>query len=335
MKFSSPLLALTIGVTVLFTVFGCGPAPSSAARDELPTLRVVAIPSGFQGLIAELINHYELDRANGFQLRTIDSAGSRGANFIALKTGQADLLTSNWVDAAINRQGGLGVSVIIPFMKWSNGWVVPANSDIRSLADFRGKRIGVTNPNQLDWIITRVIAQRAHGFDPGEDATVTIAAPGLLSGLIEQDKLDVVLQYTEPALQMARSGDYRQLFSVNELMGLHGLAPAAPFTCFLLADTFREAHPEVPIAYFRAYQEALQRLHTDPAALDIVARAFDLTDPAQAVELRDMVLANVYQEIDPQVTAAAQELFGVFRDTLGSESLGIAELPPGVFQWVE
>lgn len=324
------LFAVTLAALLLG---GCGPS-DSGANAAPPTLRVNAIPSGFQGLVAELIAHYGFDEANGFKLEIVESAGQRGANFISMKTGQADLLTSNWIDAAINRRGGLGVKVIIPFMKWSNGWVVPSDSDIHGLGDFRGKRIGITNPGQLDWIITRLIAQKEFGFDPAEDATVTVAAPGLLSGFLAQGELDVILQYTEPALQMAKTDEYDQLFSVNEIMAEYGLAPAAPFTCFLQSEASMAAHPELGAAYFAAYQAAMDTLENDPAALDIVMEAFDIQDRASAAEIRDLVLANVYREIDPALTTACETLFRAFLETLGPDNLGVGELPEGTFAWV-
>jgi len=67
-------------------------------------------------------------------------------------------------------------------MKWLNTMVVPFDSPAKTMADLKGKRIGVLRRTGLDWVVVRALTQRLYGFDIDAEAKIQEAAVPLLRG---------------------------------------------------------------------------------------------------------------------------------------------------------
>lgn len=329
--FTQRALGLLAALCLLFFA-GCTPSPDDTSAD-LPQIRLVFNPSGIQGLIPAIIESHDLDTRHGFELVPITSAGSRGANFIAVKTGQADLMTTNWIDTAINRRGGVDIKVIQPFLKWTNVFLAPADSDLIDLSQCRGLRIGITNQNSLDWTVARLATQRLYGFDISGENEITVASSGLLSGLIEQGNLDLILQYSEPAARMTQAGAYKAVTEVADLMAAAKLAPDAPLTCYVMTDDLLQRTPQAAEMFRAAYQDAVKLVTTDTTVDTLISEQFEITDPEQIALTRVRIAKSVFSETPARLPEACQALFEDFKSVLPTDQLGLDTLPEGLFQF--
>jgi NitT/TauT family transport system substrate-binding protein len=122
-------------------------------------LTIGAVASGTVRWELDTITHYGLDKANGFELKIIELAGNP-ATHVALSGGEVDAIVSDWLWVAQQRAEGKAY-VFIPFSTAVGALLVPADSPAQSLADLKGKKIGIAGgPVDKSWLILRAYARQ-------------------------------------------------------------------------------------------------------------------------------------------------------------------------------
>jgi len=83
------------------------------------------------------------------------------------------------------------------------GIAVPADSPVKSMADLKGKRIGVTSMASAGVIVARALARQA-GLDPDKDITIVVAGESAqTAALLRSKQVDALSQFdTQYALTM-------------------------------------------------------------------------------------------------------------------------------------
>lgn len=118
----------------------------------------------------------------------------------------------------------------MPFSSRIGEILVAETSDISTLADLPGKRIGVAGgPDSKGWVLLNRVAAR-HGIDLSASASVQFAAPPLLSQSLKRGgQLDVIVTYWHFAARMqGGEGGWRSAFSMAELLSELGLERQLP-----------------------------------------------------------------------------------------------------------
>lgn len=146
--------------------------------------------------------------------------------------------------------------------------LVPGDSALRSVADLRGKKIGVDEVGGTPWAITALALGDA-GIDPSDDAGEVTFAPYDLSTLEEvaaRGEVDAIAAW-DPFGTIAENNGFRVLVDIST----HPLF-AERFCCFLYASTQAiEDKPEVVAALLRGWLTAIEWIAENPEeAVDIV-----------------------------------------------------------------
>jgi len=131
-------------------IAGAGAMAAAAGLSRLPValagagagpLRVASLKFGSLSWLLDVMRTDALDAANGFKLETVEVA-SNHAGPVALLAGEADIIVSDWTWAM--RQRGLGDKLkFAPYSSALGSVMVPAASPVKTLADLKGKKIGV------------------------------------------------------------------------------------------------------------------------------------------------------------------------------------------------
>ncbi len=172
-------------------------APRAFAADAV---RLGILPFGTVQWVAEVIRHDRLDARHGCALATVTLANN-DAGRVALMAGGADIVVSDWLFAAEQRQAGTKLC-FAPFSSATGGVMVAKDAPIRGLGDLRGKRLGVAGgPLDKSWIIVRAAAQATAGLDLASDASPVFGAPPLLDAKLRQGQLDADLTFWNFAAQ--------------------------------------------------------------------------------------------------------------------------------------
>ena len=198
-------------LAALFFGLGLITATSLAMAGE--TVRVGVLKFGTVNWEIDTIRHYELDRKNGIELDVVPLAGNE-ATRIALLSGAVDIIVSDWLFVSRQRAEGMALA-FIPYSTSVGAIMVPPGSDIATLADLKGKTIGVAGgPLDKSWLMLRGLAEGKAGFDLAAETTQAFAAPPLLAEKLRQGELDAAVNYWHYNARLEAEG-YRLLVSAQ------------------------------------------------------------------------------------------------------------------------
>ena len=293
-------------------------------------MRLGLLQFGTVQWIADVIHRHALDAGHGFALSTPPLANTE-AGRIALMAGGADVVVSDWLFAASQRAGGTKLC-FAPLSSAAGGVMARADSPLRSLADLRGRKLGVAGgPVDKSWILVQATARR-QGLDLATAAHVNYGAPPLLEAKLLQGELDAVLTYWNFAARLEAQGAH-EVVSVAECERQLGLSGSAALVGYVFHEDWAEAHRAALDGFLAASHEAEQILARSDAEWQAVRPLMN----ASSDRLFDRLKARFLAGIVPPGTRAEQERDGarvlaILNETGGARAAGgVAALPPGLF----
>lgn len=190
---------LMVFLTALVTVL-C--SRTVAAEDK--TLSISVLQFGTAHWELDHIRHAGLDEANGYQLE-LRPVANLPASRLAVTSGSvngavADLL---WVQS---RYTSGSAYFYVPFSSQIGDVVVASESDIRSVADLVGRRVGVAGgPDSKGWILLTEVA-RDQGLALADSVELQFGAPPLLSQALKRGQVDAIVTYWHFAARLKGQG---------------------------------------------------------------------------------------------------------------------------------
>ncbi|MBV9538973.1 MAG: ABC transporter substrate-binding protein, partial [Acidisphaera sp.] len=135
-----------------------------ARAADRQAIRLGVVQFGTVQWIADVIRRHRLDAAHGFALEAVPLANT-DAGRIAVMAGQADVVVLDWPFVAVQREAGRKLC-FAPFSSSTGGIVGRPNGDIRTLADLKGRRLGVAGgPADKSWLVVQAAARKTAGLD--------------------------------------------------------------------------------------------------------------------------------------------------------------------------
>ena len=140
-----------------------------------------------------------------------------------------------------------------------------AASQIRSMADIKGRTIGVTGLGSSSSFLAQYLAS-AHGLKSTDYSILPVGAGNSLFAALKQKRIDVAWT-TEPTTSvLLASGEAKVLVDMSTIEGtkaaLGGLYPAA--SLYVQSDWLR-SHTDIAAKLARAFVRTLQFIHTHTA----------------------------------------------------------------------
>jgi NitT/TauT family transport system substrate-binding protein len=289
-------------------------------------LRLGILPFGTVQWIADVILHHGLDVAHGFSLQTVTLANTEAAK-VALMGSAVDVAVSDWPFVAAQRAHG-GHLTFAPFSGSLGGIMVPAGSALGTLADLKGKRLGVAGGAQdKSWLLVRAAA-RAAGLDLARDCTLSFGAPPLLDAALRHGSLDALLTFWNFAARLQAAG-YRQFVSVDECARQLGFDPPPVLVGYVFDDEWAKAHLPLIVGFLAAAAAAAALLATRPDEWARIRPLMDASDDAVFNALRQRFLAGQARPTPALLERQALKLTALLaQDAPASRT---PSLPPGVF----
>lgn len=144
-------------------------------------------------------------------------------------------------------QGLEDACVILPQFATYVNIIVPAKSDIKSIEDMKGKRIGVGNPGSNGYnLITHIL--RAHGLNEGDYEEIALSASEQATS-IKDGHQDVFGFYTTPnspaIVELATTMDCRWISVDKEKWDAYAKANGLPFEVVVSPDKYKGMEGEV------------------------------------------------------------------------------------------
>lgn len=317
------ILYLMIGGFVSFIV--C----VATAWAEMPKIKAAVLANGTVNWELSTIISNKLDQKNGFEL-IISAVAGGPAGKIAFQGGEADVFVSDWLWVARQRAAGKDY-IFIPYSTAVGGVVVKNDSDIITLADLKGKKIGIAGgPLDKSWLILRAYAKQEYGFDLRDESEQVFGAPPLIFKTALQGETDAAINFWHFMAKM-RAKDMRTLLSVSEAATALGLDPDTPLLGYVLRGEMLKTHPDLVAGLAQASREAKHILNTDDAAWIALRPDMRVKTEAEFQELIAGFRAGIPQNalVDE---AAANKMLQIMAQLGGAELVGdLSELPQGVF----
>lgn len=132
----------------------------------------------------------------------------------------------------------------------------------KSVADLRGKKIGVTAPGSSTHMMVNVVLARA-GIRPGDVSFFGLGTlPGAVSAL-RSGQIDAICQMEPVMTMLEQKGEVRIVFDARTLKGTREIfAGPMPGTCLYAAQDFIQKNPATVQALTHAIVHALKWLQT-------------------------------------------------------------------------
>jgi NitT/TauT family transport system substrate-binding protein len=138
----------------------------------------------------------------------------------------------------------------------SMGLYVPANSPIKSLADIKGKTIGINAPDNVAYLLV-VAALEANGISPSSVKWAYYSFPNMESALATH-KIQVAL-LAEPYISLAdETAGVTQLADVDQ-----GLAESFPVDGYAVTKQWAKANPNTLATFTRVLEQGQELADTD------------------------------------------------------------------------
>jgi NitT/TauT family transport system substrate-binding protein len=319
------VVVLLVGVMASLSVSSSAFADPATIKGDGGTVRLVDNPYSTQSYARIVMQKFRLDKKYGFNLQIVPS-GNTAASISAIQSGGTDFSIFNWLDIARMRSAGVNVMGIGPFLQnGSDYFVVPTNSPIRNLGDFKGKKVGIYARTSINWVITVAAAQKVYNFDIQKEAFVQEGAANLLRALLEQGQLDVSHIFNNLTPDLMVTGKFRIMTQIKELVDQLGL-PSTPFLLWTVETNYAAQHPNNVRAFLAAYREAVEILRVDDSAWVEHAKELQMTDPAIAL-LREEMRVDTWSRFAPETEAGIRKTFDLLLPIAGPKVMGVSRLP--------
>jgi len=318
-----------ISICMKFLVFPVllGVAASTAAAAD--KVKVVAL-EGIQLFPMQIMETKGIAKKYGIDVDLMRVA-SPTASYTVMQTGDFNVGFGGWLSVAVLRSKGFKLSNVYSMVGYTVETMVKADSPLKSLADLKGKRLGLFGgANAATTWLFRVVSVKFFGFDPTKEAKIFFGAPPLLVGMLDRGELDAILILDPFITQLLETGKFKSIGNPGniwrEKTGQHPMLVA-----ITVNEPWAKANPDVVKRFVLAYREALTYLKTKPEAWPEIAKAMKVKTEKGAKLLyertADALITRWDQKfIDEQVAYAAE-----LRKVFGPQSDIPAKIPEGTF----
>ena len=292
-------------------------------------VRIATLKTGTVAWEIDTIQHHQLDKKHGIDLTLIPVAGKQGAD-VMLAGGEADVIVTDWIWVSRQRNSGADYT-FLPYSKQVGGIMVKSDSAVSSIADLKGKTIGVAGgPPDKSWILFQALARKDFDFDLAAQAEPIFAAPPLLSEKLESGDIDALITFWHFAAKLKAHGA-REIASVAEAAKSLGLDAETPLLGYVYSESWSAAHGKAALGLAAASADAKALLATDESEWDRLRPLMNAKDDAEFEALKQGFRAGLPGSDAVNVEAAAK-LFALLAKIGGKELVGEkAELAAGTF----
>ena len=321
----SPAWCVRLFALSLLVAVAAGPAV--AAADD--TLRIGILKFGTVSWVMDVIEHHELDDANGIDIDELQLASNQ-ATLVALQAGRVDCVVSDWL--WVSRQRAAGADwTFIPFSTAVGALVAARGAPVHALADLRNRRLGVAGtPLDKSWVILQALAQERK-VNLAHDAQLSFGAPPLLNQELLAGRLDAVLTYWNFAAPLESHG-LPAVLSVSDALRQLGFKTAIPLVGYVVSERWARQHPRALAAFVSATREADSILAASDAEWQWLGSRTGADDPAELRALRDGFRAGIPAHWGKEERREAEALYALFARIGGQALVGPSPtLRPGTF----
>lgn len=319
-------------LTILIFAVACvAVAQFAEAADKI---KIGVLKFGTVSWLLDTIEANGLDKAEGIELDIVPLASTQ-ATTVGLQANSLDLVATDWLWVSRERTNGADFT-FVPFTTALGAIMVPPNSPIKTLADLKGKTLGIAGgPLDKSWLLIVAYALRTANIDLRTDTTQEFGAPPLLNERAKQGEIDAVLNFWPYAARLEAEG-FTELIGLNDVVRELGAKGEVSMVGFVFGERWADKNLKAIQGFVRAAAKANELLATSNEEWDRLKPLMSQKDPS-FTEATFEALRRRYREGIPERSAAADEadakvLYQFLRELGGKKLVGSGtELAPGTF----
>ena len=294
------------------------------------SIRIGLLKYGTVNWEIDVIKANGFDKAHGIELDVRELAG-RDASTIALQAGDVDVIVADWLWVGIQRSEGADYT-FMPYSKTVGSVMVPADSTIKTVADLKGKRLGIAGgPLDKSWLLLRGLAEQEAGIDLDSSVEKVFGAPPLLNEQMLAGRLDAVLNFWHFAARLEAAG-MRPAIGIEGVLDTLGVKAEVPLLGYIFDAKWAAAHKDAVLGFAAASRDAKKLLGESDAEWDRIRPLTRAEDDKTFVALRDNYRRGIPTRWGEAERDAARKTFAILAKLGGEKLVGKAEtLPEGTF----
>ncbi len=272
-----------------------------------------------------------IDTKHNFKLNVVGLADKK-ANIAAFLGGEVDVILTDYIWVSRQRTEGADF-VFIPHSKSVGGIIVSPSSNISSLNDLAGKKIGIAGgPVDKSWVILQAYAKSVHNLDVKKDVELVFGAPPLINEKLMSGEIDAVLNFWHWNARLKAKG-MTELHSVANMLDEMGLNSNAPLLGWAFRESWAKENDELIRSFLDSSFETKGMLLNDMNAWEnLKAKMKADKDESLFKNLSTDYRAGIMTESSPSAAEAAKKTFAVMAEIGGQKLVGSsATLDAGTF----
>lgn len=303
-----------------FAAMAILPFAGRASAQTAEPLKVGSLKFGTVNWLLDTIGGEKIDVREGVRMERLELASNQALT-VALQAGAVDLIVSDWLWAMRQRSEG-DLLQFSPYSSALGALMVPKDRGFTSLADMRGKRLGVAG-SALDksWLLLRAFSRNTLQADLADIVEPIYGAPPLLSEQLRLGRLDGVLTFWNFAARLDAAG-YQPLVDMADVMKSLGVEPPPPLVGFVWREELMRTKPDQVAGFFRAVRGANQVLKSEDAPWERLRPEMGIETDVEFTRLRDYFRAGIPMPWGEAETRSAEKLFGILSELGGPELVG-------------
>ena len=300
---------------------------------EKTTIRLGVQASGTLEWELQALQDNPQVKSADFELQ-IQPVANAEAGKIALQSGAVDMIVSDWIWVSSLRATGADFT-FYPYSNTSGALVVADKSPIHSIADLKGKRLGIAG-GELDknWLLLQALAQK-ESLDLNGSVEKTYGAPPLINEQIKQNRVDAVLTYWHFAARLEAQG-YRQIIDGRGILKGLGITENVPSIGYVFKQSWAESHQQAINNFFKASKQAKNQLCTSDAVWKKTIPLLHADDVSTQALMRQRYCEGGIEQWGEKEQQAAARIYTMLRTLSNNRLTGQSEkLQPGTFWSVD
>ncbi|GFO81358.1 ABC transporter substrate-binding protein [Methyloceanibacter sp.] len=303
------------------------------AEDATP-IKIGVLKFGTVSWVLDTIQANGFDKAEGISLDIVPLASTQ-ATAVGLQGGSLDLVATDWLWVSRERTSG-GDFTFVPFTTALGAIMVPPDSPIKTLADLKGKTLGVAGgPLDKSWLLIVAYALRTANIDLRTETTQEFGAPPLLAERAKQGQIDAVLNFWPYAARL-EAVEFTQLIGLEDVVRELGAKGEVAMVGYVFNADWAQRNPKAIDGFVRAAAKANELLATSDAEWERLKPVMSANDPS-FTDATFEALRRRFREGIPERSVESEEadakiLYQFLRELGGPKLVGSGtELAPGTF----
>ena len=255
-----------------------------AAASAADTIRIAAQKTGTFAWELAIIRAHGLDKEANLALEVRELA-SPEAGKIALRSGDADIMISDWL--WVSRERSLGAKLAFyPYSTALGAVMVPDKSPIRTLADLKGRKLAVAGgPIDKSWLLLQASLQQ-DGINLKSDSTIVYGAAPLVAAQMLNGDMDATVNYWNYCAALEEKG-FRRIAAIQDLVEHFGAKGPVAMVGYVFDEGWANANRDRLARFIDMTRQAKQILATSDSAWDEIAKLTGAPDAATLRAYRD------------------------------------------------